>query len=92
MPSIDAESSPVKQVVAVIIVGQATGRVLTCRRVDSGLWAFTAGDVEEGETPEEAAERRFAKSAGFGVAASSRYCGASRMTATASSTVKRFSR
>lgn len=33
------------------------GRVLLCRRSDTGEWAFPGGHVEDGETAEEAASR-----------------------------------
>lgn len=40
-----------------VLVVAPTGRMLLCKRFDSGLWATPAGHVEPGERPIDAAVR-----------------------------------
>lgn len=45
------------QPVAAVMLRSPQGRILMMRRVDDGTWAFPAGGIKDGETPEEGAWR-----------------------------------
>jgi 8-oxo-dGTP pyrophosphatase MutT (NUDIX family) len=53
-----------KQVAAVMLMSPE-GRVLMCRRVDDGSWAFPAGGVKDGESFEQAAWRELWEETGY---------------------------
>jgi 8-oxo-dGTP pyrophosphatase MutT (NUDIX family) len=44
---------------------KTSGRILMVKRADSGLWAWPAGGVEDGESDERAAYRKFLEKTGY---------------------------
>jgi 8-oxo-dGTP pyrophosphatase MutT (NUDIX family) len=48
-----------------VICKSPQGRILMCRRVDDGTWAFPGGRLKDGETAEQAAWREFFEETGY---------------------------
>lgn len=48
-----------------VIARSPAGRVLMCRRVDDGSWAFPAGHQKPGESIERCAMREFQEETGY---------------------------
>jgi 8-oxo-dGTP pyrophosphatase MutT (NUDIX family) len=58
-------AQPRPQQVAAVILMALSGKVLMMRRTDTGQWAFPAGSLKAGETPEECAWRETWEETGF---------------------------
>jgi 8-oxo-dGTP pyrophosphatase MutT (NUDIX family) len=59
----DTDTEPVHA--AGVICRSKAGRVLLCRRIDTGEWSWPGGVLEDGETLEECAFREFHEECGY---------------------------
>jgi 8-oxo-dGTP pyrophosphatase MutT (NUDIX family) len=48
-----------------VIVRSPHGRILMCRRVDDGTWAFPGGGIKDGEDAAQCAWREFFEETGY---------------------------